>query len=360
MRFWRRATSEQPDHLSLSLVVCTYKRPSAVEDLLCSLDKQVCPPDEIIVVDASPDNATKSVVESHIADRARGVSLRYYKCPPQHTGLTRQRNYGIERAKSSIIAFLDDDTLPDARYFAEIRSCFMRHGEAAGVGGYITNEISWQRTKQPGKKRKSSALSVYRWGDWERREDYRWRLRRMLRLADSTPPGWMPASGHGRSTSALPPDGADYPVEYLMGGASAWRRYVLDQFRFSPFFEGYGLYEDMDFCLRVSRIHPLFLCTAARLEHHHVSSGRPSPFRYGTMVVRNGWYVWRQRWPQPHSADRARWWAITLILALCRAADSLRHSNRQQPLAESLGRIWGMLTVLIRRPTYTGDSDGSQ
>lgn len=314
--------------MTLSLIVCTFRRPGPVRRLLAAMAAQARRPDEVLVVDASPDGETEDVV--------RGFpGVAYSRVPPEERGLTRQRNWGIARTRGELVAFLDDDTVPEPAYFEEVLACFGRHPEAVGVGGYIANEVAWTRAT-PG----PAPLSVFRLGEWERREDYRWRLRRLLGLDSPAGPGRMPAMGHARSVGFFPPDGEDHPVELFMGAAATWRRDLLERVRFSPWFEGYGLYEDLDFCLRASRMGSLWLCTRARLDHLHDAAGRPNRFRYGEMTVRNGWRVWRLRWPSPSWADRGRWWATTLLLAGCRLADP----------AEAFGRLWGAATLFWDRP----------
>ncbi len=318
----------------LSLVVCTYRRPAALAELLEALRGQTRPPDEILVVDASPGSETEALVRS----LPPLPGLRYEKAPPEHRGLTRQRNYGVARVGGEVVAFLDDDAVPAPDYCEQLLACFSRHPEAVGVGGFVEG-VPWCTAGE------GQPLSVYRFAGWERREDLRWRLRRVLGLAPSLPPGWMPPSGHGRPVGFLPPDGEDHPVESVLGCAMAWRRRVFEALRFSPYFEGYGLYEDLDFCVRAAGLGPIVLCTRARLRHEHAPAGRPDAFRYGVMVVRNGWFVWRRRWPRPGLADRARWWATTLVLAGCRMA-----GGRPAAVLEALGRLWAMPGVLLRPP----------
>ena len=337
--------------LPLSLIICTYQRPLQVQRLLAALGVQSTIPGETLIVDSSANDETERIVQ-RFQSEMKTRNLRYYGVPAEHHGLTRQRNYGIAHAQGDILAFLDDDTIPEPGYFEKIIDCFERHPEAIGVGGYITNEVQWCQTN--GQPRQS--LSVFRSGKWERREDYRWRLRKLLRLASPLSPGWMPPCGHGRPVGFLPPDEQDHQVEFLMGGASAWRGKIFQQHQFSSYFRGYGLYEDLDFCVRASDDGPLYLCTQARLAHHHDPSGRPNHFRYGEMVVRNGWLVWKRRWPIPHRSDRMRWWAITTLLALCRLGDTLRGLTGRAALADAAGRFWGMITLLWDTP---GDAHGS-
>jgi len=134
-------------------------------------------PVETLIVDSSSNDETERVVQRFQSEK-KIRDLQYYRVPPEHHGLTRQRNFGIAHAEGDIIAFLDDDTIPEPRYFENIIDCFERHDEAIGVGGYITNEVQWWRAN----RRPHQSLSVFRSGDWERREDYRWRLRKSLGL----------------------------------------------------------------------------------------------------------------------------------------------------------------------------------
>ncbi len=325
------------NRLSLSLVICTYQRPHQVESLLISIKGQSLIPDEILIIDGSIDNKTQKAINNFQADN---IPIRYVYIQPDQRGLTRQRNVGISLAHGEIIAFLDDDTIPNPEYFAHILSCFDRHPDAVGVGGLITTDLDWR----PSNSNKKPSINVYRWKNWERPDGIRWRLRKILGLASSLPPGWMPPFGHGRPAN-YPPDQKDYLVEYVMGGSSAWRIDLFNSCLFSTYFQNYGLYEDLDFCIRAAKIGKIYLCTSAQLEHHHAPSGRPNVFNFGQMVVRNGWYVWRQRWPDPSLINRMKWWLITFLLAILRLPDF-----RGQGFKEALGRFSGCLSVLFNPP----------
>jgi len=323
---------------SISLIICTYKRPEIVKRLLESINDQIVLPGEIIVVDGSLDDRTEvsvSEVTGPVSDR-----LIYIRVDENDRGLTRQRNVGIRRAHGEIIAFLDDDTVPEKDYFEQLLACFDRHPEAIGVGGQIITGSDWR----PADLQKKPSNAAYRWENWEMPESYRWRIRKLLGLTSNLPPGWMPAFGHGRPSN-YPSNGNDYPVEFVMGGASAWRKDLFSSCQFSNYFIGYGLYEDLDFCVRASGIGQIFQCTSAQLEHYHASGGRPNQFAYGKMVVRNGWFVWRRRWPNPKLIDRIKWWEISLLLAFLRLIDW-----RSQGTKEALGRFAGCFSVLFNPP----------
>jgi glycosyltransferase involved in cell wall biosynthesis len=330
--------------MELSLIICTYRRPKEVRRLLESIAEQTRIPDEILIVDGSDDVETKQTIEN-LEGRLKDLPISYFLVDTQDRGLTRQRNFGIARANGKRIAFLDDDVVLEPEYFSEIEACFERNKDAMGVGGYIKSSVEWRKVSPEEK----TGLLEYRFGDWVRRDDIRWVIRKILGLDSPLPPGWIPASGNGRSLGALPPDGNDHQVQILMGGASAWRREIFEEQQFSTYFEGYGLYEDFDFSIRASKSHRLVLCTNAQLDHYHAPSGRPDYFKYGKMVVRNGWYVWRVQYPSPAFTSRMKWWATGVLLMLLRLVD-LRAGNAMGSVVEGLGRMWGMTTLLWKSP----------
>jgi GT2 family glycosyltransferase len=84
----------------------------------------------------------------------------------------------------------------------------------------------------------------------------RWKrfiLRKKLGLDSDCPPGYSHYI-HMVEVGFLPPSGKIYEVELLMGACSSYRKEVFEKQQFSNYFEGYGLYEDADFALRVSKM----------------------------------------------------------------------------------------------------------
>jgi len=175
-------------------------------------------------------------------------------------------------------------------------------------------------------------------------------LRKKFNLLSQDPPGYMPAFSNGLSTAFLPPSNKTYKVEFFMGGVSSFRKELLDKLKFSEYFEGYGLYEDMDFCLRASKIGQLYVNTAAKLDHYHEPDGRPNQFDYGKMVIRNGWYVWRVKYPQPNFISILKWHVTALLLTLVRLSNSLNSSQKKAAFTESIGRIYGWWSLWWNLP----------
>jgi len=329
--------------MNFSLIICTYKRPQALLTLLQSVKLQTIYPNEILIVDGSIDNATKEMLVQNLF-----LNLKYFKVEEKDRGLTKQRNYGISKVQetSEVVCFLDDDTVLSPDYFEKIIETYMIHPDALGVGGYITNEISWQKVAID----YSPKVNEFYFDGYKRSDGLRFVWRKKLGLDSDQPPGFSTAFSHGRSIGFLPPSGKTYEVEQLMGGVSSFRKSVFEQFQFSTYFEGYGLYEDADYTLRVAKTGKLFLNTAAILEHHHDDAGRPNQYIYGKMVVRNGWYVWRVKNPKPSFKAKFKWHAITLLLTVIRATNVVTTSKKKEAFTEALGRTVGWLSLFLKKP----------
>ncbi|WET01247.1 glycosyltransferase [Flavobacterium sp. YJ01] len=328
---------------SFSLIICTYMRPEPLLDLLKSVQEQTLYPDEILIVDGSLDNKTEVILKENNIKK-----LKYFYVEEKDRGLTRQRNYGISKvdANSQIVCFLDDDVVLKNKYFECLLNTYQVFPDALGVGGYIDNETKWEKVDQ----NYIPSIREFCFDGWKRKDGSRFVLRKKINLDSDCPPGFSPGFSHGRSVGFLPPSDKTYQVEQLMGGVSSFKKSIFKTFSFSTYFEGYGLYEDADFSLRVAKQGNLYLNTAARLSHYHASSGRPNQYKYGKMVVRNGWYVWRVKNPNPKFNDRFKWNAITLLLTAIRFSNILTEKNKKVPLTEAFGRTVGWWSLLFNKP----------
>ena len=329
--------------MTFSLIICTYQRPKALLDLLNSVAQQSLYPDQLLVIDGSLDSATEEALYE------RGFqNLEYYMVADQYRGLTRQRNYGIKKTAEDIeiICFLDDDIILEPDYFENLIKTYSAFPDAIGVGGYITNEVNWEKSDR------AAEFDEFKMDNYIRKFGSRNLLRKRLHLLSDKPPGVMPEFSNGLSIGFLPPSGKTYPVEFFMGGVASYRKELFEKIQFSSYFEGYGLYEDMDFCLRAWKRVQLYVNMAAGVEHHHAQAGRPDKFKYGKMVIRNGWYVWRVKYPFPGIKSGLKWHGTTFLLTLVRLGNVISTSERKEALLESLGRIAGWWSLLLKKPKY--------
>ncbi len=318
-------------------------RPKPLLDLLKSVAIQTQYPNEILIIDGSRNDETQLILKENPF-----LNLKYFKVDESNRGLTKQRNYGIQKTSEAIdiICFLDDDTILDTCYFENILKTYELFPAALGVGGYIANEDEWHYVGadyQPNS-------NEYFYDGWKKKDGTRFILRKKLGLDSNTKPGFLPEFSHGRSIGFLPPSDKIYEVEQLMGGVSSFKKSIFTTFQFSTYFEGYGLYEDADFTLRVSKTGKLYVNTAAKLGHFHDSSGRPNQYLYGKMVVRNGWYVWRVKHPKPSFKAQFKWHAITLVLTLIRFSNTFTTTKKKDAFFEFLGRLVGWFSLLLKKP----------
>lgn len=107
-------------YIDLAIVIPTLNEEKYIGSLLDSIAAQSIQPKEIAIVDAFSQDQT----ESEIKKRKKILpQLKFYQIP-KYT-ISRQRNYGANKTKSSHILFLDADTMlidPDTleKYFNEV------------------------------------------------------------------------------------------------------------------------------------------------------------------------------------------------------------------------------------------------
>ncbi len=327
--------------LNFTLVICTYERPKALYKLLSSVKTQSLYPNGILIIDGSTDDETKDLLIN-----IPFKNLKYYKVSDEDRGLTRQRNFGIKLLdkKTQIVCFLDDDIVLTNNYFEELIYTYKTSEDALAVGGYILENNNWVQEPQGKDPHK------FYFDGWSRKEPLRFKARKWFGLLPDEDPGFLPSFSHGRSIGFLPPSGKTYPVEQIMGGVSSYKKEVFDTIEFSNYFEGYGLYEDADFSLRLAKLGKLYVNSNARLYHYHDDSGRPNKYRYGKMVVRNGWYIWRVKYPNPNFKARLKWNATSLLLTIIRFLNVINTEKKQEAFTESFGRVAGWFSLILNKP----------
>ena len=329
--------------MKFSLIICTYMRPQSVLQLLQSVQVQTLYPDEILIVDGSTNTETELVLKKN-----KFPNLHYYAVSPENRGLTRQRNYGIDKVNgaSEAIAFLDDDTQLLTNYFEELIKTFDENPSISGVGGVAINENNWSLA-EPNKK--YGKYHYFLLDGYVYKEGQRNVVRNYLGLQSNLGPWRIPDYSHGK-TCGFPLNGKIQEVDLLTGMSFAFRKKVFDSLRFSNYFDGYSLYEDSDFSIRALSFGKNVINTRLQLQHFHHPSGRPNQYQYGKMVVRNGWYVWRTKNPKPLFKDQLKWHTITILLTLIRFSNTFTTKNRKQAFTEFLGRTVGWWSLWVDKP----------
>lgn len=318
-------------------------RSQSLQQLLQSVQMQTVFPHEILIIDGSVNQETELMIAQKDIP-----NLRYFLVSEAFRGLTKQRNFGLDQVAptSDIVAFLDDDTELSPTYFEELINTFVNDPRVSGVGGIAVNENGWSLTA-PNKK--YDANRNFQFEGFVYKEGQRNVVRNYLGLHSNVGPGRMPEYSHGK-TCGFPMTGRIYEVDLLIGMSFAFRKRVFDSLRFSTYFEGYGLYEDADFSIRALQFGKNVINTKVQLNHYHHPSGRPNSYKYGKMVVRNGWYVWRTKNPKPTFMHQLKWHTITLLLTGIRFSNMLTGSSKKEAFTEAVGRTIGWWSLWFNKP----------
>lgn len=108
--------SRNPDPLTIAVAVCTRGRPEILSTCLDHLMQLSHPPDTVMVIDNHPpDQKTRGLVEQY--------SDVQYLCE-NNIGLSHARNRALREAQTDLVAFIDDDAVPDPHWLETLRRNF--------------------------------------------------------------------------------------------------------------------------------------------------------------------------------------------------------------------------------------------
>lgn len=316
----------------ISVVTPTLGRPAEVEGLLADLAGQTLLPVELVLVDGAPTDRreTEGVVE-------RLAPLQPFRCCYlRHSGGTAiQRNRGIDEARGSLVALIDDDIRLAPDFLAKMAEVFEADRECTigGVTGYIDGNYL-DPSRSP-----------------------RWRWYRRLRLFRCYEPGrYDYQTGYPINRYLQPPHEGLREVDFMGAGCAVWRREVFDSgLRFSTFFTGFGVLEDAHLALRASRTWQLLECGRCRCTHLKSSSSRESSREIARKSAINYRYVFIDLVPKRSTAQEARFWRVQLFDLARFVVYALRHPSRRS-VGSVVGKAEGIVTALrLSLPPDTGD-----
>ena len=95
--------------MSVAVIIPTFRRPDGLKAALDSVLRQSMQPDEIIIVDNSPEAGARDQVEAVAAERVAYVHAR-------EPGVANARNAAWSATSARFIAFLDDDEIADEHW----------------------------------------------------------------------------------------------------------------------------------------------------------------------------------------------------------------------------------------------------
>lgn len=114
--------------MRVSVVICTYNRADGLRATLECLRQQRSTQFEVVVVNGPSTDHTRAVLGDF------GAAIRVVANPLANLSISR--NLGIRAAAGDLIAFIDDDALPEPSWLEQIVPAF-DDPEVAGVGGIV-------------------------------------------------------------------------------------------------------------------------------------------------------------------------------------------------------------------------------
>lgn len=218
--------------VSASALILTCDRVSELEQTLDGLRNQTTAPSQYVIVNNSADaSPTRRVIEQFagtVHDR-----VVYLRGDPVF-GTASGRNAALDECTEEITFLLDDDlSFPDDAYLERVADVFA--SDSAGTVGAVTTRASPPSTPRLGLLLASA-------------------LRRTLKTIywmDGGRPGAVKRSGF---QVPLPSTGRR-DVQWLLGGATALRRGVVQSIRFDEGLElrPFAVSEDIEFALQLRR-----------------------------------------------------------------------------------------------------------
>lgn len=238
------------------MIICTKDRPIDLKVLLESMMSQASDIYEVIIVDGS-DEPVENVVQSF----KDILPIKYFTLRPP--GLTRQRNFGISKLSPGTdwVGFLDDDLELVGDTVLNLKRFLSNNSDLGGVGLKIKNQ------PDPPKS-----------------------FLKDLMLLDNFPGGVVTSSG---AAGAIRPYEISREVDWLYGGATFWKKSVLDHYDFDEWFSGVGYCEDLDFSYGVSRSYKLMICAEAECYHHDKEIRVEKMIPMGEWSIVAWWYFAR-------------------------------------------------------------------
>lgn len=251
--------------LMLSVIIPTLRRPDRLRQTLRSLAECDPAPDEVLVVDGDDDRSSQTVVEEFVSR----LPIRYAQTAG---GLTRQRNFAMDRVEGDVIVFFDDDVHVSSDALAVVRDAF----SDPDVVGFTGRVIEVETRSAVGKH---SPLKRF--------------------LPGGGPEGTFTRYGYPNRLIHL---GQARDLYFMEGSFMAGRADAVRQVRFDENLPGYALAEDEDFSYRLSRLGRIVYRPAAWVYHDRSGATGADARRFGRAVVVNRHYLFKKNFAQSIAA----------------------------------------------------------
>lgn len=136
MNGYQKMTISIANHISASVIVCTYNRHKSLQHTLNCLAGQNVSPKwtwEVVIVDNNSSDRTREVVQTY--QKTQAIPCLRYEFEEKQ-GLSHARNRGIRSARGEVVLFTDDDVCPESDWVQRVLEGINYYGCDA-YGGYI-------------------------------------------------------------------------------------------------------------------------------------------------------------------------------------------------------------------------------
>ena len=300
----------------MTVVIVTKDRPADIATVsMPSLAGQTCQDFDVLVWDASADDATQLAVEGFAAAHP-SMSVGYTRAP--RSGTCRQRNDAMGSCTSHVLLFIDDDVELMPMAIGELKRVFDADASERIAGCQCSLAGSSGAQGIPGRLRR---LWYAFWGMWYTSN------RQVVRLSGFNR-SLRPASD---ATAIAVPAGlpARMDLEWLSGAAVAFRRDILVRhgLKFDERLMRFGGYSQGEDLLLSGLLHLRFgydlACAPSAVAVHHHGAGRHGACAdQPAMVVYNHTLVWQELMSARRGSRLALTWA-RIGLALRYAAPAI-------------------------------------
>ena len=104
----------------ISVVIPVYNKEKFIENTICSVLNQTLSDFELIIVDDSSTDKSLSIIDSIKDKRIKTYSIK-------NSGVSKSRNYGVEKSSSNLIAFLDADDLWKNNHLEQLYKLYLEN-----------------------------------------------------------------------------------------------------------------------------------------------------------------------------------------------------------------------------------------
>jgi len=296
----------------LAYIVPTKDRPNDVRKLLGSIRLQTIKPNQIIVVDGSEPNI------KNVIDEFNDLNISYLRVFPP--SLAKQRNAGVAVIDKtiSLAGFLDDDLELEPDSTEKMLSFWDITDKKTGGAGFsiINQPVAF-----------ANQLSS-------------------LFYIDHPEPGRVLKSGF---QSQIPPLSETVETDWIYGGATIWRRSVIEEFAYDDWYIGHGYLEDVDFSYRVKQAYKLYIVGSANVYHYTRPIRGTAEYTIGKQQIVNRFYFVKKI---GHFSRFAFLWALFGQL-LFNVISSIYQLNTAG-FRRALGNIVGLFTLVINKNQQIG------